>query len=205
MCIGAIDLVFEDKRLASVILLAWLAIVVCVFSNLGLLDSAYVSFGPSPKTVFMTVVLDTWTKWGLVAGFTFVNTCMNDFFSDAISPWLLNTVIDHKSRYLNYPKWVCLAISQVRLLIPFSHVTPVNPVAQVWAIYCAVMSVLGLMIALSQVDFVLIRLIADLLVNTYTNMRFMKGKSYDPSNYYRVEEAQTLQLFSISEEPGSPR
>lgn len=88
-------------------------------------------------------------------------------------------------------------------LQPVGHVTLVNPVGQVWAIYCAVMGVLGLMIALSQVDFVLIRLLADLLVNTYTNVRFMKGKTYDPSSYYRVaenHEPQTLQLFSISEE-----
>ena len=190
MCFGAIDMVFEDKRMAAAILMLWLSIVVCVFHNLGMFDSSYISFGPSSKTVFMTVVLDTWHKWGLVAVFTFVNTCMNDFFSDAISPWLLNTVIDHKCTYLNYPKYVCLLISQV------------------WSIYCAVMGVLGLMIALSQVDFVIIRLGADLLVNTYTNVKFMQTKRYDPSKYYKLEsapapdsETRELQTFTIDEQP----
>lgn len=181
-----LDIVFEDKRIASVILTIWLCTVIGVFKDLGLFDSSYMSFGPSPSTMFMTVKIDTWGRWGLVAWFTFINTCMNDFFSDSISPWLLNTVIDHKARFLNYPKPVCLLISQV------------------WAVYCAVMSVLGLMVALSQIDFVLIRLLADLLVNTYTNLKFMQGKTYDPTSYYNVDRNLSLDrnfsTFSIEEE-----
>jgi len=183
-----VDNVFEDKRIASCILLVWLSTVIVVFKELGMFDSSYMTFGPSPKTIFMTVVLDTWARWGLVAWFTFVNTCMNDFFNDAISPWLLNTVIDHKARYLNYPKSVCLMISQV------------------WAVYCAAMNVLGLMIAFSQIDFVLIKLLADLCVNTYTNMKFMQHKQYDPVKYYNLEchEKPTgmseMHTFSITED-----
>jgi hypothetical protein len=185
MLCRVLDGIFEDKRLASVVLLTWLCTVIAVFKQLGMFDSAYMNFGPSPKTMFMTVTLDTWYRWGLVAWFTFINTCMNDFFSDAISPWLLNTVIDHKARYLNYPKAVCLLISQV------------------WSIYCAVMGVLGLMVALSQIDFVLIRLLADLLVNTYTNLKFMQNKVYDTSKYYNLDAergAREMQSFSITED-----
>lgn len=181
-----VDRVFEDKRIAAAILLVWLCIVFGVFKELGMLDSPYMNLGPSPRTVFMTVVLDTWGRWGLVACFTFVNTCMNDFFNDAISPWLLNTVIDHKARYLNYPKLVCLSISQI------------------WSVYCAAMNVLALMVALSQIDFVLIKLLADLCVNTYTNTKFMQHKVHDPAKYYNLESPEQgcceLQTFTISEE-----
>ena len=186
-----VDAVFEDKRIASVVLSVWLCTVIAVFKELGLFDSSYMSFGPSPSTVFMTVNIDTWNRWALVAWFTFVNTCMNDFFSDSISPWLLNTVIDHKARYLNYPKSVCLLISQV------------------WAVYCAVMSVLGLMVALSQIDFVLIRLLADLLVNTYTNLKFMQGKTYDPTRYYDIDHVgatrHDARAFTIEEDEPEAR
>ena len=185
MLCRVVDGIFEDKRIASAVLLTWLCTVIVVFKQLGMFDSAYMNFGPSPKTVFMTVTLDTWYRWGLVAWFTFINTCMNDFFSDAISPWLLNTVIDHKARYLNYPKLVCLLISQV------------------WSIYCAVMGVLGLMVALSQIDFVLIRLLADLVVNTYTNLKFMQGKVYDRNKYYNLDDQRAgseMQSFTITED-----
>ena len=164
-----VDRVFDDKRLAVTVLMVWLAIVLVIFKEIGLLDSGYMSFGPSAKTVFMGVVLDTWNKWSLVAVFTFLNTCMNDFFSDAISPWILNTITDHKGRYLPYPPLICLLVSQL------------------WAVYVNVMSVFGLKIALSQIYFVLVRLLADLMVNTYTNLKFMRFKTHDPEKYYNLD------------------
>ena len=187
MLCRCVDTVFEDKRISTVILTIWLATVVGVFKELGLFDSEYMNIGPSPHTVFMTVRIDTWDRWSLVAWFTFVNTCVNDFFSDSISPWLFNTVVDHKSRYLNYPKVVCLLISQV------------------WSVYCAAMSVLALMVALSQIDFVLIRLLADLVVNTYTNLKFMQGKRYDPARYYNLDGAAEPSIRPESRAPEDAR
>ena len=191
-CCKLVDRTFDDKRLAVVVLLSWLAAVVIVFKHLGLLETRYMAFGPSPGTFFMGVVLDTWPRWGLVATFTFLNTCMNDFFSDSISPWILNTITDHKTRFIPYPKAVCLLISQA------------------WAVYCNIMSVLGMMVALSQIDFVLIRMVADLTVNTYTNLKFMRNKTFSPTRYYDLDmqacsddrEMQACPTFSI-EEPES--
>lgn len=193
------DCVFDDKRIAVVFLMVWLVIVVAVFKDIGLLDTKFMSAGPSDKTVFMGMVLDTWYKWGLVAAFTFVNTSINDFMSDAISPWLLNTITDHKTKYLPYSKLTCLAISQL------------------WSVYCNVMSVFGLFLAMTQVDFVLIRMSADLTVNMYTNMRFMRNKVTCPDRYKRDVEMELAVLdpdtqpmvpesdksmFSIEEESG---
>lgn len=182
-----VDRAFDDKRIAVVLLMVWLATVLVTFKEIGLLDTAYMGLGPSATTKFMGTILDTWYKWWMVAIFTFVNTCVNDFMSDAISPWILNTITDHKTRYLPYPKWACLVISQL------------------WAIYCNVMSVFGMMIALSQVDFVLIRMLADLNVNAYTNMKFMRDKEHNPARYYsRVDEVELMKeatKFTIEEEP----
>ena len=192
MCL-CIDKIFDDKRLASTVLMVWLSAVLIVFKDIGLLETGYMGFGPSDETKFMGVVLNTWYKWSMVAVFTFVNTCMNDFMSDAISPWILNTITDHKTKYLPYSKMTCLLISQL------------------WAIYCNIMSVFGMMIALSQIDFVLIRMSADLIVNTYTNLKFMQHKTLNPKGYYDVESGQEMvlladkQTFTITdpEEPDS--
>ena len=171
MCGRILDRIFEDKRIAIFILMIWLITVLVVFKDIGLLETGYMNFGPSSQTKFMGVVLDTWSKWALVASFTFVNTCINDFMSDAISPWILNTITDHKTRYLPYSKYVCLMVTQS------------------WAIYCNIMSVFGMMIALSQIDFVMIRMGADLIVNTYTNLKFMRNKISDPHKYYSADNA----------------
>jgi hypothetical protein len=163
------DRVFDDKRLAVVVLMIWLTIVMTVFKDIGLLDTSFMQFGPSPTAKFMGVVLDTWYKWGMVAAFTLFNTAMNDFMSDAISPWILNTITDHKSKFIPYPKYTCLLI------------------AQMWAIYCNLMSVFGMFLAMTQIDFVLIRMLADLTVNTYTNLKFMRFKEYSTDKYNDIE------------------
>lgn len=163
------DKLFDDKRLAVSLLMVWLTIVIVVFKDIGLLDTKFMTLGPSPNAIFMGVTLDTWYKWNMVAAFTFINTSINDFMSDAISPWILNTITDHKSKYIPYPKYVCLGISQL------------------WAIYCNLMSVFGMFLAMTQMDFVLIRMLADLAVNTYTNMKFMRFKEYSPIKYNDIE------------------
>ena len=113
MCVSLLDKAFDDKRIAVFFLMIWLVTVLIVFKDLGLLDGSYMTFGPSQNTVFMGVVLNTWYRWGMVAGFTFLNTCVNDFMSDALGPWILNTISDHKTRYIPYNKHVCLMVSPV--------------------------------------------------------------------------------------------
>jgi hypothetical protein len=163
------DKVFDDKRLAVCVLMIWLIIVMTVFKDIGLLDTSFMSFGPSQTAKFMGVLLDSWYKWGMVAGFTLVNTSVNDFMSDAISPWIINTITDHKNKLIPYPKYICLGISQL------------------WAVYCNLMSVFGMFLAMTQIDFVLIRMLADLTVNTYTNLKFMLYKEYSSSKYNDIE------------------
>jgi hypothetical protein len=169
MCFRTMDMIFDDKRLAVVVLMVWLTIVMTLFKDIGLLDTSFMIFGPSPTAKFMGVVLDSWYKWGMVAGFTLINTSINDFMSDAISPWIINTITDHKSKYIPYPKYVCLLISQL------------------WSIYCNLMSVFGMFLAMTQIDFVLIRMLADITVNSYTNMKFMRTKEHCRAKYYDIE------------------
>lgn len=181
------DRVFDDKRLAVCVLMGWLIVVMSIFKDIGLLDTSFMTFGPSVTAKFMGVVLDTWYKWGMVAGFTMVNTSVNDFMSDAISPWILNTITDHKSKYIPYPKYICLLISQL------------------WSIYCNLMSVFGMFLAMTQIDFVLIRMVADLTVNTYTNLKFMRLKEFAPDKYHDIEQqtgvdSRPQSAFSINDE-----
>lgn len=172
MCLKAVDALFDDKRVITVFLMAWLSIVLVVFKDIGLLETTFMTLGPSESTVFMGVKLNTWYKWGLVAAFTFINTSVNDFVSDALSPWILNTITDHKTRFIPYSKLICLTITQT------------------WSIYCNIMSVFGIFLAMSQIDFVLIRMMADLMVNAYTTTKFMRNKTFCPEQYKRMSSCE---------------
>ena len=112
MCCLCIDRIFDDKRIAVFVLLSWLLLVLGVFKTMGLFDTRFMTFGPSPDTLFMGVALDSWDRWWLVAVFTFLNSSVNDFMSDALSTWILNTITDHKNQYLPYSKAQCLSGSR---------------------------------------------------------------------------------------------
>jgi len=114
----------------------------------------------------MTITIDTWDEWTMVAVASFTSTCFNDFFSDSLSPFFVNTIQDQKTRYLPYSKFTCYIILQL------------------WSIYCGLMSIFSIGLLMSQIDFLLIRLLADLMVNTFTTFKFLNGKEVNRRMYY---------------------
>ena len=61
-------------------------------------------------------------------------------------------------------------------------------ITQVWSCYCNIMSVFSIFLAMSQIDFVLIRMFADLMVNAYTTTKFIRNKTFCPEQYKRFSE-----------------
>ena len=101
------------------------------------------------------------------------------FSSDAIIPWITNTVQDHKTREIPYEKWQCLLIIQI------------------FTIYSVIMGVLGLFVALTQVDFMLVRIAADMVIKRVTTYYFERKdgektskqklhKLYEIQNFFRI-------------------
>jgi hypothetical protein len=174
-----LDLVFDDKRLAISILMLWMFGVIGVLQSLDLMHSDFVTFGPSPHTKFMTLSIDTWHKWGLLVAATFFNTCVTDFMSDAISPWLQNTIQDHKTKYLPYRKFTCYMISQL------------------WGVYCGIMSIFAISLMTSQIDFLFVRMLADMITNTFTTYKFMRHKLVDRTKY-QIWNEEHLQNVNVS-------
>lgn len=122
-------------------------------------DSKFLRFGPNASTQLFGVAIDSWSRWFLVAVYTFISTAVAAFSSDAIVPWITNTVQDHKTHEIPYEKWQCLLIIQI------------------FTIYSVIMGVLGLFVALTQVDFMLVRIAADMVINHVTTYYFLNGKT----------------------------
>ena len=62
-------------------------------------------------------------------------------------------------------------------------------IIQIFTIYGVIMSVISMFVALTQVDFMLIRIAADLIINHYTTYWFLRGKKVDPIKYEQWKEA----------------
>lgn len=123
--------------------------------------------GPSPTLTYMGMLIDTMQRYMTVVGFVVVSTAINNFASDAISPWIQNTVMDHKSRTIPYSKFTIIFITQT------------------WSLYCGTMSVASIALVFAQFDLIMIRLLVDLFVNQYTIRRFLAKKTHDPYRYHR--------------------
>ena len=161
----SIQKLFDDKRYTPVILITWMVFVWIIFTQVMVMEADFMHFGPGENVKVMGMVLDTWSKWSCIAIFTFVSTSINAFVGDAIMPWIQNTIQDHKTRYIPYSKITCIIITQT------------------WTIYCCVMGVFALFVMLSQFDFMLVRISADLMVNIYTSYAFLRNKTVDRERY----------------------
>jgi len=164
---------FNDRRVVVAFLGLWTVLCCAVFLHIMFLDgSAFLVVGPNKQTRLFNVPLDTWPKWWCVAVYTFVSTCIAAFASDSVAPFIVNTVQDHKTRYIPYTKTTCLIIIQV------------------WTTYAVIMGTIGLFVALTQIDFLVIRLVADLIINFVTTTYLLHDKVFDVDLYRQWERDQ---------------
>jgi large-conductance mechanosensitive channel len=170
-----LERVFEDKRLAIAIILGWSIVLISVMLSLNILHSEFMTIGPSNHTRIMTIKINTWHKYAMVSTAAVTNCAVHDFIADAIHPWILNTIQDHKTVYLPYSKTTCYLIYQI------------------WVTYCHLMGVFSWSFVISQIDFMFMRLVVDLLVKTYTTHKFMKQKVTDKQMYSTWNEENLLQ------------
>jgi hypothetical protein len=83
---------FDDKRCTVALLLVWMVAVCTIFYFLGAFHMSYMHIGPGEKTEFMGLKIDSWGKWSALAAFSFLNTCINEFISNALGPWFVNSL-----------------------------------------------------------------------------------------------------------------
>jgi hypothetical protein len=178
-----LDALFDDKRILCLCIACWTTCVTIIFVCIMIDDhSPFLSFGPNDRTVLFGVKVDSWTKWGCIAMYTFVATCIADFTSDSVGPFVTNTIQDHKNLYIPYSKSTCVMI------------------VQVFAVYVIIMNTIGLFVALSQIDFMMIRMSADLMVNYYTCHRFMRFKTVNEELYSQYIKSHCTDAVHYSAE-----
>lgn len=157
---------FDNKLTLCAMLMLWTIASSAVFCFIMIKDrSKFLTLGPNDSNQLLGVKMDTWFKWWVTAVYTFLSTAIAAFAGDALCPFFSNVIEDHKTKHIPYSKFTCLLI------------------VQCFTIYGVIMSVIGMFVALTQVDFMLIRIAADLLVNSHTTYYFLRGKEVDPVRY----------------------
>jgi hypothetical protein len=150
--------VFQDKRLIAALFVSWGFFVVIFFAHAGVFRSSFVHFGPSAHLKFLEYEIDTWAKWTCVAFFSIMDAAMWELAHEAIHPWEMNSVLDPKTKTLPYSKPVCLLVLESYYL----HGVVLGPFS-FW-------------MRLTQLDFVLMKGIATMLMRTYSHYQYIKDK-----------------------------
>lgn len=149
---------FQDKRLVAAMFLAWGAVVLTMFATAGVFESKFVSFGPSDHIKFLEMKIDTWPKWAFVAAFGILDSAIWELAHEAITPWAINSVLDPKCSVLPYSKRTCLLVIESYYL----HGMLVGPFV-FW-------------ISLTQLDLVLLKGLATMLMRVYSHYQYIKHK-----------------------------
>lgn len=161
---------FDDHRILMGVLWCWLAIILALFTEMGLMKSDFVRFGPSASTEYVGIKLDTWRKWLLVAVFTALSSFMNDFANESLEPLFINVLRDPKQKYIPYSKVTCVIITQL------------------WTVYGSIMGLFSLYTYFSQLDLLLIKLLVALFVGQYSTLRYLRNKTHAPALFAKYYE-----------------
>lgn len=162
--------VFKNKMYMTYAFLTWGFISVIIFSQLGAFHMQFMTIGPSEQSQLMGMKINTWSRWTFVATYSFLNTACNEFFGNALFPFFVNVIQDHKSVYLPYSKMTC------------------NVISCAFDLYSHVMGIFSVYLLFSQIDFLALRCLADILVTFFTNRWFLQHKIVDPVAYEREME-----------------
>ena len=95
-----------------------------------------------------------------------LHTLVSDFIADSLSPHVINTLQDIRSKYIPHPPMVYYLITSL------------------WAMYCAVSQLFLIFLALGQMDLLLVRLFSDIAANAVTTSLYLEGKMFDPDEFH---------------------
>jgi len=184
MSIMNVSLAFSIQRQFSVILAIWICFTVGCLMVYCVQDQQIFRWGPQDSLHFFDIVINTWSRWATLTFFIFVTQALKVFADEIISPFITNTIMDHKE-----------------INIVFSYVES-QLICQTYYMFSAINSIIQISIATSQIDFILVLIFTDLFISTYTTHVFLsnKIKFYSLSENTPDKEESQCELLSESSE-----
>lgn len=147
----------NPSRAISVISV-WMIIVTCMMFAFGFTNSDFFKFGPNSSVKFFQTTIDTWGKWLCVVIYTIINQIIQTYGLETITPWMLNEVQNKRVHTLQE--------SPARTQI----------VIQIWYIYMWSGRIFGIQIMLTQIDFLFVVLLSDLIATFATTQLYIRQK-----------------------------
>lgn len=173
-----------DARVATVTIFIWIGVVLTAFIAIGgISDNAYIrwSIGPSPSLKFVGLTIDTWTSWACLCAAVAMDTIINVWAGEMIGPWLTFNIYDKTRPTMEFHYWTsqCIAFG--------------------WNAYHNLRPMLTVYLAFTQVDILLVRMLADLTISLCTVHTYIKHKAACPATVAENDANDNVSMH-ISEE-----
>ena len=155
----------QEIRVARIITL-WMASIVAIMGFVAS-DNPIFQFGPNENLYILNVAIDTPTKYAVIVSVCFVNSGIRTMNNNILKPWIINVIQDKtNSTRITYTQSYELSF--------------VNTIYN-WFDFFLYMNIL-----LSQIDMLLVEVIADLIVTFFLTTDYVRSK---PTESYRLLEA----------------
>jgi hypothetical protein len=149
----------KDPRLCMALMLTWGAFflfMIYYFNN----NKIDIKYGPYEGRTFLSIEIDSWGVWSFFAIIIMIDKFVNSISVDIIGSWLSNVVFDHKTEYLPYPTCICQTISSV------------------YSFYFNLRYLITLQLLITQFDYSILRILADVIATYYSTSLHLKTKKY---------------------------
>jgi len=163
-------LAFSIQKQFSYVLLVWIFFVLSGFVIYSLNDTGFVKWGPNKSLFFLDIMIDTWQKWAGLIVFIMITQTLKVLADEIISPFIINTIMDHKEKEMVFS----YSVSQF--------------ICQVYYIFSGIAKVIHVSIAMSQVDCILVVLLTDLIISTYTTHIFLEKNKLQQVDEFLLSE-----------------
>ena len=159
---------FASQRHISYILLTWIVIVFSsIVSYSVLYDNNFLQLGPNNTLHFLYIAIDTWPKWVALTIFVVLTQILKVLADEIVSPWILNTIMDHKST----------EVTTSAMTVTY---TEAQCICQTYYLFAASVKFITISITISQIDLVTVLIVTDIVVSLYTTHHFLRAKVSGP-------------------------
>jgi hypothetical protein len=160
-----------EKILCRIIFLWIIIIIYFIYTMFNLISDQYKSFfvfGPNDKLVIFGFNINTFPKYFIILTYCFINAIIRACYHNIITPWITNSIQD-------------ISKKKSKKIISFAYeVTFVSTIYNWfdWFIY--------LNILMSQVDMIIIEIIADLIATIGSTYYYINYNSASTTNNFET-------------------
>lgn len=151
-----------DVRVAAVVVFLWTIAAFILVASFGFENSKFFRFGPGDTVHFFGNPVDTYAKYCGIIFYVTVQQLVQTYGLNTITPWLLNEVQNLNVNRLEQSDSIVLTVTTA------------------WYCYLWFSRIISIQILLSQIDFLLLILVVELLMTGITTkMYFLEKKKQE--------------------------